>query len=588
VVERIISGGQTGADRAALDFAIAHGIPHGGWCPRGRKAEDGRIDGRYQLKETPSSSYILRTERNVRDSDGTVVLSISAVLTGGSNRTVELARKHEKPCLHLSATSDGDNHKRKHHEGVGICTRQVGGFSVIKSEMTESAAQYITCHCQHCGGGIEFPKQGIGQQIPCPHCGAITTLERRFSRHVLLAFAAIILFGVGATLLALHFKHASMPSGILSQKDQLTSGAKTETIAPDTQVASVAEAESGDVAAQDSLPRNSEEAVKSWLNEAAQGNADALFSLGQSFYAGSGVEKDLRQAVKWYRLAAEQGYDRAQYNLGICYDNGSGVAQNEIEAAKWIRRAAEQGDALSEYALAVSYHWGKGITSDSIEAYKWYSLALASGLDKAQMLGVRKGGVAKEAAKYFQMVKSQMTAIQIEEGRKRAQAFIPCKPSPVAPTQSLDAVMFTDPSHAFEIRVLRILIGQRTVDEGVFHQFALNDFRSRNKEVVYFEVSLKNIDGPQEWRFWQDDFSLQDKQGNTYSCEQTIDYIRGSVLRRTTARGGIAFAVEKGSTPTTLTYDTGYVYAGTDIKMFAKAFTLDRLGILKQPVGSDQ
>ena len=81
---RIISGGQTGADRAALDWAIEHGIPHGGWCPLGRKAEDGRIDGRYQLNETPSSSYVLRTERNVRDSDGTVVLSISAVLTGGA------------------------------------------------------------------------------------------------------------------------------------------------------------------------------------------------------------------------------------------------------------------------------------------------------------------------------------------------------------------------------------------------------------------------------------------------------------------------------------------------------------------------
>ena len=107
-LQRIISGGQTGADRAALDWAIEHGMPHGGWCPRGRKAEDGRIDGRYQLNETPSSSYILRTERNVNDSDGTVVFSIAAVLTGGSRRTVELVRKHEKPCLHLSATSDGD------------------------------------------------------------------------------------------------------------------------------------------------------------------------------------------------------------------------------------------------------------------------------------------------------------------------------------------------------------------------------------------------------------------------------------------------------------------------------------------------
>ena len=93
---KIVSGGQTGADRAALDWAIAHGIPHGGWCPRGRKAEDGRIDGRYQLQETPSSSYTLRTERNVHDSDGTVVFSVAAVLTGGSMKTVRLARKHRE------------------------------------------------------------------------------------------------------------------------------------------------------------------------------------------------------------------------------------------------------------------------------------------------------------------------------------------------------------------------------------------------------------------------------------------------------------------------------------------------------------
>src|SRR5512139_1952957 len=70
LVEKIVSGGQTGADRAGLDFAIEHGIPHFGWCPKGRKAEDGSIDWRYDLKETPSSDYPQRTEWNVRDSDG--------------------------------------------------------------------------------------------------------------------------------------------------------------------------------------------------------------------------------------------------------------------------------------------------------------------------------------------------------------------------------------------------------------------------------------------------------------------------------------------------------------------------------------
>ena len=100
---KIISGGQTGADRATLDFAIKNGIPHGGWCPKGREAEDGPIDAEYQLKETPSSNYLQRTEWNVRDSDGTVIFSVGKRLSGNSAETLEFAVKHRKPHLHLSA-----------------------------------------------------------------------------------------------------------------------------------------------------------------------------------------------------------------------------------------------------------------------------------------------------------------------------------------------------------------------------------------------------------------------------------------------------------------------------------------------------
>lgn len=97
----IISGGQTGADRAALDFAIKHEIPHGGWCPNGRKALDGPLEEKYKLKETPSEEYLERTEWNVRDSDATVVFTLSDIPTGGSKKTINLAKKHKKPCLHL-------------------------------------------------------------------------------------------------------------------------------------------------------------------------------------------------------------------------------------------------------------------------------------------------------------------------------------------------------------------------------------------------------------------------------------------------------------------------------------------------------
>ena len=100
-LKKIISGGQTGADRAALDFAIEHGIPHGGRCPRGRKAEDGPLATKYLLTETPSSSYPQRTEWNVRDSDGSVIFSIAPKLTSGSKKTIDFAIKHNKPWLHL-------------------------------------------------------------------------------------------------------------------------------------------------------------------------------------------------------------------------------------------------------------------------------------------------------------------------------------------------------------------------------------------------------------------------------------------------------------------------------------------------------
>jgi Circularly permutated YpsA SLOG family len=100
VLKKIVSGGQTGADRAALDFAIKHAIPHGGWVPRGRRAEDGPLPLRYHLEETVSANYPERTEQNVIDSDGTLIISHGS-LTEGSANTLTIAIKHGRPQLHL-------------------------------------------------------------------------------------------------------------------------------------------------------------------------------------------------------------------------------------------------------------------------------------------------------------------------------------------------------------------------------------------------------------------------------------------------------------------------------------------------------
>ena len=100
MIKKIISGGQTGADRAALDVALMFNIPYGGWIPKGRLSEDGPISEKYQLREMPTSSYPARTEKNVIDSDGTVIFT-HGHLTGGSKLTQELANRHDKPCLHI-------------------------------------------------------------------------------------------------------------------------------------------------------------------------------------------------------------------------------------------------------------------------------------------------------------------------------------------------------------------------------------------------------------------------------------------------------------------------------------------------------
>jgi hypothetical protein len=97
----LVSGGQTGADRAALDWAIERGIVHRGWCPRGRKTEGGVLPDRYQLQETPATGYLQRTEWNVRDSDATLIFTLDARLDGGSKRTAAFADSLGKPWLHV-------------------------------------------------------------------------------------------------------------------------------------------------------------------------------------------------------------------------------------------------------------------------------------------------------------------------------------------------------------------------------------------------------------------------------------------------------------------------------------------------------
>ena len=106
MIARVVSGGQAGVDRAALDLALELGVPCGGWCPRGRCAEDGRIPDRYPLAETPDEDYPTRTLWNVRDSDFTLVLT-DGEPSGGTLLTVQAARRQGRPHAVVDLADEG-------------------------------------------------------------------------------------------------------------------------------------------------------------------------------------------------------------------------------------------------------------------------------------------------------------------------------------------------------------------------------------------------------------------------------------------------------------------------------------------------
>ena len=105
MLAKIVSGGQTGVDQAALAAAIAMGVEHGGWCPAGRRSERGRIPAMFQLTETFDRNYTVRTEKNVMDSDATMIL-FRNVLSGGTLLTERLTLKHDRPCLCVNLDID--------------------------------------------------------------------------------------------------------------------------------------------------------------------------------------------------------------------------------------------------------------------------------------------------------------------------------------------------------------------------------------------------------------------------------------------------------------------------------------------------
>ena len=131
MITRTASGGQTGVDRAALDAALEQGFACGGWCPQGRRAEDGRIPDRYPLQENDSPRYPARTAQNIRDSDGTLII-FRGRPDRGTRLTFRLTEQGGKPCLAIDLGTSRDRDATVETilawaEQHAICTLNVAG-----------------------------------------------------------------------------------------------------------------------------------------------------------------------------------------------------------------------------------------------------------------------------------------------------------------------------------------------------------------------------------------------------------------------------------------------------------------------------
>ena len=141
---KIISGGQTGVDLAALDVALTLGMPCGGFCPKGRKSEYGTIPEKYPLTESHSDKYPVRTELNVKTSDGTLIL-IAGQPDRGTQLTIDLCKRHNKPCLVIDLNDEESRVDMKtwiNKNGLGTLNI-AGNRESVSTGIHEKAYQFL-------------------------------------------------------------------------------------------------------------------------------------------------------------------------------------------------------------------------------------------------------------------------------------------------------------------------------------------------------------------------------------------------------------------------------------------------------------
>ena len=151
-----------------------------------------------------------------------------------------------------------------------------------------------------------------------------------------------------------------------------------------------------------------------WYTQAAeQGHAVATYNVGVLHDKGLGLKKDYKEAGKWYRKSADLGYSTAQYNLGIMYEYGQTVEEDPALAMELYLKAAEQGEAAAQFAIGVMYDKGLSVDKDPSQAYMWWQIA---------------GDAHPHAIHNRDGIAEEMTAMQISEGKRLAQAWLDARP----------------------------------------------------------------------------------------------------------------------------------------------------------------
>lgn len=125
-------------------------------------------------------------------------------------------------------------------------------------------------------------------------------------------------------------------------------------------------------------------ALQHFKNSAKEGNAKAIFHIGNMYENGEGVKKSKSKAFKWFQKSAEKGYANAQYNVGVTFYSGEEVKKSHKKAVKWWKKAARQGIDSAQLNLGIAYAKGEGVDMDLIKSYMWASIASAHGNNQSR------------------------------------------------------------------------------------------------------------------------------------------------------------------------------------------------------------